>query len=170
MPSTRSWPRFVIHRPSSMRCVVLPLSDTLNASPRANSSPAKVTMNGGIASLPISVPCRKPMVPHTAIGRTIPTNEPHCEPYAASTAASAYIEPTERSIPPLMMTNVIPMATIPRNEEATARFEKLAVLAKLVPNRITPSTITQASTTAAADRWMSETTVPDVAGAAVVSQ
>ena len=58
---------------------------------------------------------------------------------------------------------------MPRNEEATARFEKLAVLAKLVPNRITPSTITQASTTAAAERWMSDTTVPDVVGAAVVS-
>ena len=59
---------------------MLPLSDTLNASPRANSSPASVTMNGGIASLPINVPCRKPIVPHTAIGRTMPTNEPHCEP------------------------------------------------------------------------------------------
>ena len=58
---------------------------------------------------------------------------------------------------------------MPRNEEATARFEKLAVLAKLVPNRITPSTITPASTTAAADRWMSDTTVPDVVGAAAVS-
>ena len=65
-----------------------------------------------------------------------------------------------------MMTNVIPMATMPRNDEATARFEKLAVLAKLVPNRTTPSTTTHASTTAAADRWISDTTVPDVAGSA----
>ena len=55
-PNQRPWPRTFIHRSSPIRYVLLPLSDTLNARPRANSSPARVMMNGGMPRRPINVP------------------------------------------------------------------------------------------------------------------
>ena len=65
------------------------------------------------------------------------------------TAARASIEPTDRSMPPEMMTKVIPMAMIARKEAATAMLEKFCRLAKLSPNTRAPP-ITVATNTAAA--------------------
>ena len=158
-PNQRPWPRTFIHRSSPIRYVLLPLSDTLNARPLANSSPARVMMNGGMPRRPINVPWTRPIAPHTTSGNAMPTKEPHCDPYAASTAASAYIEPTDRSMPPLMMTNVMPMATMARNEDETARLAKFAVEANFEPKRTTPSSTTTTSTIAAADRWISDVTI-----------
>ena len=160
-PNQRPWPRFFIHRSWSIRYVVLPLSDTLNARPRANNNPASVMMNGGMPSRPINVPWTRPSTPQTTSGSTMPTNDPHCDPYAASTAASAYIEPTDRSIPPLMMTNVMPIATIARNDDEDREVGEVRGGGELrAEQTITPTSTTTASTTAAADRWISDVTDP----------
>ena len=63
-------------------------------------------------------------------------------------------------MPPLMMTNVMPMATMARNDDETARLAKFAVEANFEPKRTTPSSTTTTSTIAAADRWISDVTDP----------
>jgi hypothetical protein len=67
-------------------------------------------MNGAIRARPISRPLASPIAPHTSSGSATATSEPHCAPYAASTPARANTEPTDRSMPPLMITKVIPTA------------------------------------------------------------
>ena len=80
----------------------------------------------------------RPMSPHTPSGRAIAATLPYCEPYAASTADRARSDPTDRSIPPPMITNVIPTATSPRNELASRMFRKLSTLANRVPKTRMP--------------------------------
>ena len=76
------------------------------------------------------------------MGRATAATLPYWEPYAARTADSASSEPTERSIPPPMMTNVMPTAIRPRNELASRMFRKLSTLANRVPNTSDAMTVT----------------------------
>jgi hypothetical protein len=63
-------------------------------------------------------------------------------------------------MPPLMITKVMPMAMIPRNDADTAMFAKLAVLKNCVPNAMVPPITTSNSTTGAAARWTAEANDP----------
>ena len=68
-------------------------------------------MNGAIRARPISSPLTSPMTPHTTQRQQRPRRAvPQRAPYAVSTPASASSDPTDRSMPPLRMTNVMPIA------------------------------------------------------------
>jgi hypothetical protein len=77
---------------------------------------------------------------------------PHRAPYAVSTPASASNEPTDRSMPPLRMTNVIPVAISSRYELSNAMLPKFCALAKLSPKTSVPPMSTSASTMGAPAR------------------
>jgi hypothetical protein len=67
-------------------------------------------MNGAMRARPISRPFTSPKAPQTPSGSRTAAAEPHCAAYAVRTPASASSEPTDRSMPPLMITKVIPVA------------------------------------------------------------
>ena len=73
------------------------------------------------------------------------TRAPPAE-YAAKTAPSASIEPTDRSIPPLMITKVMPTEMMRRKELATAMLAKFRALKNVLPNATAPATTTTKST------------------------
>jgi hypothetical protein len=89
--------------------------------------PPRVTMNGGRRRRVTPRPCRKPiavpiarqipspisqLMPPQAFGSTVVKLSPLIT-YAAVMAHTARMEPTERSIPAVRMTKVIPTAMIP---------------------------------------------------------
>ena len=92
------------------------------AKPLPTSIIASVTMKGGMPNRVIIAPENPPMTPHSitaaAHARNIPTADASAPPaksrmnFAASTADSASKLPTERSMPPVMITIVMPMATM----------------------------------------------------------
>ena len=110
-------------------------------------------MNAAIRARAMSSPLNSPMTPHTIRGNATATTLPDCEPYAARTADSASSEPTERSMPPPMMTNVMPTAIRPRNELASRMFRKLSTLANRVPNTSDAITVTAPRIRNAPLRW-----------------
>src|SRR5260221_14424099 len=68
-------------------------------------------MNGAIPPYATSNPCTAPHAAHTTSGNRTASHGPPAEPRAASTPPSAYSEPTDRSMPPVVMTKVIPSAS-----------------------------------------------------------
>jgi hypothetical protein len=82
-------------------------------------------MNGASPDRAMSRPLTRPISPHTASGSSRATAEPYCEPQAASTPPRAKSEPTDRSIPPVMITNVMPSATTARKAEDSAMFAQV---------------------------------------------
>ena len=68
--------------------------------------------------------------------------------------AAASIEPTERSIPEVAITNVIPTATTPTTLAWVRIARKLSTEAKLPPSRIAPTRIRIAITPTSAYSWV----------------
>ena len=71
-------------------------------------------------------PCTSPTNPQMTSAPAIAANEPCWAKSALRMTASAYVEPTDRSIPPLMITNVMPAAMIPMNDAASATLRRLS--------------------------------------------
>jgi len=93
--------------------------------------PASVTMKGWILKVSITRPCRKPNEAPSRRARAITAagfTPWRSSRLAESMVVSAIIEPTERSIPPERMTNVIPMAVMTRkrvvDEEVQEHLER----------------------------------------------
>ncbi len=111
----------------------------IRATPRMIVIVPRVTMNGGIfpyATLaPLKHPTNAPITAERMIG-TINGYSPGCAKVAAITPVSATIDPTDRSIPPDTMTNIIPMARIPLMEACLRMFTRLAGLANAFGDRI----------------------------------
>ncbi len=92
------------------------------AKPLATSIIASVTMNGGMPQSVITPPDAAPTSPHTTIAPRHAAVSPPAVALtppatsriksAATTAESAMRLPTERSMPPVMITKVIPTATM----------------------------------------------------------
>ena len=85
--------------------------------PRARNMPASVTMKGGTASRWIIPPIAAPK--RVVIASSSAKAASGCIPVSRSSTAintpeKAMTDPTDRSIPPEMMTTVIPTATMPR--------------------------------------------------------
>ncbi len=82
-----------------------------SATPRATSIIASVAMNGGrrssVTHRPLTSPQAAPVnsPSNIAIGTLMPARTDS----AATTPASARIDPTDRSMPPVMITQVAPM-------------------------------------------------------------
>ena len=74
----------------------------------------RVTINGGNPPQLMRAPLTMPQPAPTASARRSATGSgwPACSAVPSTTPESATIDPTERSIPPERMTNVIPTATI----------------------------------------------------------
>jgi uncharacterized protein (DUF1786 family) len=83
------------------------------AIPRAPIIIANVTMNGGMRTRAITRPLAKPSSAVQQTAAAMATMRPYALRFAAITPATATIDPTDRSIPPVRMTNVIPRATKP---------------------------------------------------------
>src|SRR3712207_1837797 len=96
----------------------------------------------------MSTPLTRPATSPTISAVVIITTGPYdwvCR-VVAHTEASATSAPTDRSIPPPMMTSVTPTVTTPLTDELTRMFLMLAT----VPNVSLVSTPTTASTTSTA--------------------
>ncbi|SCF63080.1 hypothetical protein GA0115255_100752 [Streptomyces sp. Ncost-T6T-2b] len=79
----------------------------------------------------MSKPLTRPIVPQTTRGTSRAAKKPHCDAQAARTPPRAKTEPTERSMPPVMMTRVMPSATIARNDAWTVTPRALSRLANV---------------------------------------
>ena len=89
---------------------------TILASPRAKTIIASVAMNGCTLHLAVNTPDVPPQTAPTArhAGTAIQGGQPQWMLISENvTAPSANTLPTERSIPPLTITNVIPQARMP---------------------------------------------------------
>jgi hypothetical protein len=81
------------------------------ASPRAPSSTPSDTMNDGIRQPTVTAPVSEPVTVATAMPLSAAGNGAHCHFSAATLtidAASARTEPTDRSMPAMISTNVMP--------------------------------------------------------------
>src|SRR4028119_750226 len=91
-------------------------SEMTSARPWATSIIAKVAMKGGILNNDTLPPLMNPMKPPKRIANKTPsaTGKPMLTMKTPDmTPHSAMPVPMERSIPPVMMTNVVPSASIP---------------------------------------------------------
>ncbi len=73
---------------------------------------------------PLAVPQRAPVATPTGIAAA--GGSPACKAIAVVTPDRAMTEPTLKSIPPLIMTNVMPRAQVPVMTVCTATFFRLA--------------------------------------------
>src|ERR1700722_11746883 len=101
-------------------------------------------MNGSIRPLVISRPCAHPNSPPRTNASTMPmamivSGAKVCPPTPADKpfisqimlpAINAAIDPTDRSMPPEIITNVSPTAMMPMNEGRVSTFIRLSTVAK----------------------------------------
>ena len=106
---------------------------TITATPRKMFMVASVTMMSGMCSLTISRPFNAPSaVPRASVSSTVSaTGSPALSIMPASTPHSDSRLPTERSMPPIMMTMVMPSATMPLMVICWAMTETLLNVLKL---------------------------------------
>src|SRR5690348_2987348 len=102
-------------------------SDSDWASPRAETSIASVTMNGTNRPYAMSTPLTSPAPIPTSSAQITMTNAPYdwVASVVAQTDANATSAPTDRSIPPPMMTNVMPTVTTPMIDALTRMLRML---------------------------------------------
>ena len=83
--------------------------------PRTIKSVPKVAINGTTRNRVMIVPLTKPhRVPvRMPMRDALMGDAPACRAAAMVTVASAMIDPTDKSMPPAMMTNVMPSAAVP---------------------------------------------------------
>ena len=128
-------------------------SEMISASPRALASIARVAMNGTIPPYAIRSPL---MIPHPApTASALNTMSIQCVSSAICWVANvvhqtedrARIAPTERSMPPPVMTKVIPTLTTPMVAARRRIVSTLLTLANRSPAVITPTRQISASAT-----------------------
>ena len=105
-----------------------------------------VTIKGGILPKATPTPFNTPTTRPAKIGSTIGMisgYSPGCAKLAAITPASATIEPTDRSIPLEMITNIMPVARMPLMEACFNILIRFAGLAKAFGERIIRITSTR---------------------------
>ena len=129
MPST--WPVARERNDSGYPEIGRP-SESMSADPRATLIMPSVAMNGGrrpiVISAPFPRPQARPTTRPTAAAAAI--GSPASCAVPSATPASATIEPTDRSMPPVRITNVIPTATIPMNALCSTTLTRLETVAK----------------------------------------
>ena len=101
--------------------------------PRSEVSVASVMMKGGRPILTMPKPWKRPMAtPTSSVTRmAIQIGKPAFIIMATMTVAKPTTAPTERSMPPVMMTKVWPTAMIAIIEPCRSRFAMLLAEAKL---------------------------------------
>ncbi len=121
-------------------------SEMISASPRAAASIARVMMKGTMLPYAISTPLTSPQAPPTARATNTMTIQwvssaiVWVAKVVAHTEESATMAPTDRSMPPPMITNVMPMLTTPTMEASRRIVTRVSTLAKRSPAVETPTT------------------------------
>src|ERR1700674_5710474 len=91
----------------------------------------RVTTNAGRPKRAIRVPEKRPITIPANIARTMGTGIGKCSrPRPNKTPVKPATEPTERSIPPINITNVIPIATMPTTTDWSRTFQRLLEVRK----------------------------------------
>ena len=114
-------------------------------------------MNGTRLPYAISTPLTSPATAPTVSAQRIMTTAPYdcvCR-VVAQTDASATSAPTDRSMPPPMMTSVTPTVTTPMTEELTRMFSMLLLVRKV--SLVTVPTTTRTMSTATSPRLRTST-------------
>ena len=135
MPNGRPCPR----NKNSLESPFIGLpSHKSNAVPRATPNIPSVTMKAGIFALVTSCPLKKPAIPPAIMQAEIPKTQ--LSPIwfittAPATPAKPITDPTDKSSPAELITNVEPIARIPITEVARRIFRKFEMLRKYGDNR-----------------------------------
>ena len=100
---------------------------SIEASPRARNIIANVAMKGCTPKYWMRMPASNPnAVPEsTMTTRTTPAFQPEFASITPATLENAITDPTDRSIPPVRMTKVIPTATTMRWALLTSRLDSV---------------------------------------------
>ncbi|MNT13454.1 hypothetical protein D3C72_1484250 [compost metagenome] len=113
---------------------------TSRASPRTAVRLPSVTMNGGSFMKAISAPLTSPNSnPHSSAAGTL--SAASCgisETSIATTADTDRIDPTDRSMPPVRITNVMPAASTRLIDACWAMIDRFCRLAKLSVSSVKP--------------------------------
>jgi hypothetical protein len=127
-------PMVVVSRSGTPRTSMPPVIS--RADPRAMPSVPRVTISGGTLALVMSTPLRTPQaVPATSPAASPATIAPQPSPPTASITLAAITpektstDPTDRSIPAVMITKVMPTAMISSPEASAAMLRKLNTVA-----------------------------------------
>src|SRR5215218_1308276 len=129
------------------------LSLIQSARPRAMVSMARVAMKGTtrpqVMARPLIAPrsTAKPIVPSMNIQEPFSNTSPPAMLAAAST------DPTDRSIPPVAITKVMPMAMMPVMLAWVSTFSRLSLVGKTSGLMITPATSRATITTGSTSSW-----------------
>ncbi|MNW61507.1 hypothetical protein D3C74_395720 [compost metagenome] len=105
---------------------------TTLARPRARNIAASEAMKGCMSKYWTITPISRPNVVPISTPRTRTTGSgaPTIRSLATTRPTRATTAPTDRSIPPVMITNVMPIARTIRYELSTSRLEKSRMLRK----------------------------------------
>src|SRR5215216_4069272 len=127
-------PMVVVSRSGTPRTSIPPVIS--RADPRAMPSVPRVTISGGTLALVTSTPLRTPQAvpatsPAASPGRIAPQPSPPTASItlAAITPEKTSTDPTDRSIPAVMITKVMPTAMISSPEASAAMLRKLNTVA-----------------------------------------
>jgi hypothetical protein len=102
-----------------------------STAPRTAVIIASVTMNGGSRTFATSAPLARPRSVVAPTPASTDGSAPMPDNAAVMTPAAATSAPTERSIPPVRITNVIPSATSPGMLVWRRTFTRFSGVAKL---------------------------------------
>ena len=140
--------------PSRLNSETGVLSLNHRARPRAIVNIASVAMNGTTRPKAIAPalmpPSRMPMASAPRMNATLPESAS----WPPATAAAATIEPTERSMPPVAITNVMPIASTPTTEAWRRTLSMLSEVRKVSGSRIAPTIRIRATTPTSAYSWL----------------
>ena len=113
-----------------------------------------VTTNGGMPIWAISTPLMKPASSATASAAPMPTQIewPSFISTPTTIADSPMTEPTDRSMPPVMITAVMPKATMATSEKLRVTLNRLLDLVK-VSVTVLSSTIAMSAASSTQNTW-----------------
>ena len=123
-------------------------------SPRASPIMPRVAMNGGSRSLAVNSPLTHPSAAPAARAQPHASGagNPDFAAEAATSEESASTLPTDRSIPPVRMTTVMPSETTPMIDDCRSTFSRLATVKKR-PSSDPASSISPASSRSSRALW-----------------
>lgn len=149
-----------------------------SAAPRSTDRPASVTMEAGMRCQAMNQPCTAPTSPPASNNPAATSGQgnPARSPMAESALASATVEPTERSVPPVVTTKVMATATTSKGADWRSRLSRSpdvgnagAASAKPVQHSSRAPTTPSLARPPMAERTWSRNTRPSIAPASALS-
>src|SRR5829696_1109481 len=147
MPSTRPLPNHC-RMSSSIRLMGV-RSAIHKAKPRAMVSMARVAMNGTTLPQTMAAPISNAM----ARAPIMNIHEPYGINSPPAMLAAASADPTDRSMPPVAITNVMPMAMMPVMLAWVSTLSRLSLVRKMPGLMITPTMIRAMITIGSTSSW-----------------